>query len=103
MVKLQFPNGTIIENLKLNGNTFVSEEKVDESLFADTISELTVIEDNETSIMHNVIFVNQVKYDDGWYLALTELSKEEVEKKELMDSITELQLAIVEMYESGAN
>ena len=38
------------------------------------LSELTVIEDNETSIMHNVIFVNQVKYDDGWYLALTELS-----------------------------
>lgn len=104
MVKLQFPNGTVIENLELNANTFISKEKVDESLFSDIISELTVVkDDNNTSIMHNVVFVTQYQCGDEWYLALREMTKEELKKKELMDSITELQLAIVEMYESEAN
>ena len=40
--KITLGNGTEISNLKLNGNNFISTEKIEESVFADNCSPVTI-------------------------------------------------------------
>ena len=100
MVILKLDNGKVIDNLRMNGTNFVSETEVDETLFSDIIEEICVIEDGRTYHLHNVEFIQQVKYEDGYYFVLREMTPDEILRKQLMDSITDVQMAITEMYES---
>ena len=40
--KIILGDGTEISNLKLNGNNFISTEKIEESVFADNCSPVTI-------------------------------------------------------------
>lgn len=100
MVILKLDNGKVIDNLKMNGTNFVSETEIDETMFSDIIKEICVIEDGRTYYLHNVEFIQQVKYADGYYFVLREMTPDEILRKQLMDSITDVQMAITEMYES---
>ena len=40
--KITLGDGTEISNLKLNGNNFISTEKIEESAFADNCSPVTI-------------------------------------------------------------
>lgn len=100
MVILKLDNGKVIDNLRMNGTNFVSETEIDETMFSDVIKEICVIEDEHTYYLHNVEFIQQVKYEDGYYFVLREMTPDEILRKQLMDSITDVQMAITEMYES---
>ena len=49
--KITLGDGTEISNLKLNGNNFISTEKIEESVFADNCSPVT-ISDGTTETVH---------------------------------------------------
>ena len=75
MYTITLPSGTKLENLKLNGNNFVSDTEIDESLFTDLLSEVKIegSEESEQSYtMKNVYLLQQVHYDDGYYFILAE-------------------------------
>jgi hypothetical protein len=77
---LTLADGTTIENLRLNGNNFVSEEKIDESIFEDNLTHVTATNSNGDVEyeFNNAELVQQVHYDDGWYFVLRELSAAEL-------------------------
>lgn len=94
MVKVKLNNGQIIENLTVNGTNFVSQEQIDESLFTrENLATITVIENEKETVYENMEFILQVKYKDGWYFCFRQLSESEI-------TITDLQLALAELYES---
>ena len=72
-----------IENLTLNGNNYVSETEIDFSNFPKIFS-LTAIDEDANVIerMPHAKLLQQVKYDwdEGYYLAFTEISQYELDQ-----------------------
>lgn len=88
-------DGRKIENLTMNGTNFVSQTKIDESIFKNNLSTVKI---NETTY-HNLAFLQQMEWEDGtWYFILVEDtadSEESNEKvKELEAKVTELSDAL---------
>jgi hypothetical protein len=86
-------DGQKLTGLTKNGDNFVSKTKVDESIFVNNLSTMTV-SDGETEVtMTDVQFIQQMEWVDGnWYLAFREISPAE-------KAMTDLELALVEVYE----
>jgi len=96
-------DGRQLTGLGLNGTNFVSAEKVDETIFQDNLSVMTVSDGETERVYHHVELIQQQKQQDGsWYLAFREKTAQELAAealKEAMESITDMQLALAEVYE----
>lgn len=96
-------DGQKLSGLGKNGDNFVSSEKVDESIFEDNLSTVTFSDGETETTYNNLVFIQQMPWPDGtFYLAF----REQTEKEKLMatltetgNSITDIQLALVELYE----
>ena len=80
-------DGTILENLRLNGNNFISAEPIDKSIFENNCCPVT-ISDGETSEIHdNMAFVQITKHSDEYWLVLRDLSNRELEDIKLRSDV----------------
>ena len=78
MYTLKLADGTQIKNLGMNGNNLVSKNRVDESLFEDNLSTVTITGEGETTVLHNAMFTGQLEFEDGWYFSFTEIPPQEL-------------------------
>ena len=85
-------DGTKLTNLSVNGNNYVSKEKIDEAVFKNNLTKITISDGEKETTMHYVEFVSQVEINNEWYLCFREISENE-------RAITDLQVAIAEIYE----
>lgn len=76
-------DGRKLTDLRKNGDNFVSETKVDETMFDGNLSIITVSNGEYEITNRNVELIQQVHYPDGWYLAFRELSDIEIKEMEL--------------------
>lgn len=103
MYKIIFKDGIEVTNLDRNCNTFIAEQAFNTSvLTASNLSKITIV-DLATDITEewtNVEVTACGSTDEGnYWFALNQLSQAEIETKQLEDTITDMELAIVEMYE----
>lgn len=100
-------DGRKLTGLGKNGDNFVSAKKVDETIFKDNLSVMTVSDGETETVYHIAELIQQQKWFDGsWYLAFRELSPQEQAMAALnkavaenADSMTDLQMALAEVYE----
>lgn len=100
-------DGRKLTGLGKNGNNFVSVNKVDETIFKDNLSVMTVSDGETETVYHNVELIQQQEWADGsWYLAFREQTAQEQAMAALnkavaenADSMTDLQMALAEVYE----
>ncbi len=89
-----------INNLTVNGNNFVSENKIDTNSFENDVFNLILIKGKTKTTYQNIKFVQQQEQTDGsFFLSFREVSAEELKQKTLEQEITNTQLALVEIYE----
>lgn len=86
--KITLSDGTEIANLKLNGNNYISLEKIDESVFNGTCSPV-IISDGETEMIHpNMELVQIVEQFEGEYwIVLRDISDEEIANIKMLSDI----------------
>ena len=71
-------DGRKLTGLGKNGDNFVSAKKVDETIFKDNLSIMTVSDGETETVYHNVELIQQQKWADGsWYLAFREQTAQE--------------------------
>lgn len=100
-------DGQQLTELELNGSNFISNTKVDESIFEDNLETMTVSDGENKTVYHDVEFIQQMQWSDGtYYLAFRELSEQEKTMKSIQESlsdsdssVTDLQVALTEIYE----
>lgn len=93
MYTITLADGKKLENLEKNGDNFVSKTKVDESIFKDNLSKITVSDGETTTTYENVEFIQQMKWSDGtYYLVFRVVTGAE-------KSITDIQMALADVYE----
>ena len=102
MYTITLADGQKIENLELNGTNYVSEKKIDESIFKGNLKTFSVFNGEIETTYNNIVFVQQMEYEGKYYLAFREKEPEELLTEEVeqhKQSVTDLQMALADVYE----
>lgn len=85
--KITLSDGTLIENLKLNGNNFISNVSVNAELFNDNCSPV-IINDGTNDEVHENMDIVQVSEGNGEYwFVLRDISSEELARIKMQSDI----------------
>ena len=98
--EMTLADGTVLSNLHLNGNNFISDIELTNEDFEDKLDTVTIVCSNgQIKELNHVELVQIQHYSDGYYFILRELSPFEVKEQardELMEMLTD---CILEMSE----
>lgn len=96
-------DGRKLTGLSKNGDNFVSSEKVDETIFKDNLSTMKVSDGETEETFENMVFIQQMEWADGtFYFAFREQTPQEKMLAAIAansESVTDMQLALAEVYE----
>ena len=73
-------DGTVISNLTMNGNNFVSETQITSDIFEDNLFEVTISDGEYEEVHENMELVQIAQYGDDYYFVLRDLTPAEMEK-----------------------
>ena len=106
MYQITLHDGTVLDNLELNGNNFISAKVIDDSVFSGNLDTVTISK-GETSETYTdmKLLSNRVDGGKSWFV-LGEKTEQEKAMERLLtslsanaESITDVQLALAELYE----
>ena len=93
MYKITLNDGTVIDNLTMNGNNYVSPTEIDSSIFTrKNLSSIVVNDGEKDETLTNQIFVQETHMADGYYFILRQMTDSEI-------AITDIQEALADIYE----
>lgn len=103
MYSMQLADETVVEFEGMNGtNYIVGQEAMDTSIFTDeNLKKVTVTDDDgNVETFENLSFIQQQKQLNGdYYVCFREKSTQELLNEARDEKDTEMQLALVELYE----
>ena len=86
----------MLDNLELNGNNFISDTIIPDSVFENNLKTVEVFDGENTQILTDqFLAANRVENGQSWFAIIDKTP--EMKREEEM---TELQLALVGLYES---
>lgn len=106
MYKITLADGTKLENMELNGNNYIAEGVIDDSVFKDNLSTVTITDGKEVTIYEDMVLLSH-RVDGGRsWIVLGEKSAQDKAMERIYsmlssnaDSITDVQVALAEVYE----
>jgi hypothetical protein len=86
--KIALSNGNEIDNLTMNGNNFVSEEEIDESIFEDGLEEVHITSDGGVDEVHeNMVLVQVQQLYGAYYFILRDRTQYEIDQAKTRSDI----------------
>lgn len=85
-------DGTQLANLALNGTSFISADKVVESIFEGNLSTMTISDGETENTYQNMMYVAQMERPDGWYLVFTQKSRAQLQEEKIAALMAENKL-----------
>ena len=106
MYKITLAGGTELENLELNGNNYIAEGVIEDSVFEGNLATVTIT-DGETTETYTDMRLMSNRVEDGrsWFVLGEKTAQQKaMERIETLltsnaDSITDVQVALAEVYE----
>ena len=106
MYQITLHDGTVLDELELNGNNFISEKMIDDSVFNGNLDTVTISNGETTETYADMkLLSNRVDGGKSWFV-LGEKTAQEKAMERLVasltvnaESITDVQLALAEIYE----
>ena len=106
MYKIKLNDGTVLENLELNGNNYISENVVEDSVFVGNLGTVVISNgETEETFTDMKLLSNRVDSGKSWFVLGEKTEQEKTMERLLADltinaeSITDVQLALAEVYE----
>lgn len=78
--KITLSNGTVIDNLRLNGNNYISEKELSTDMFLGNLGTVTINDGEKDAIYENMTLVQLAKYDDEYWFILRTMTKKELQE-----------------------
>jgi len=95
MYTIKLNNGTIISNLVLNGNNFISDKIISDDIFTNNLDKVEISDGKSTQIYQDMMLVaNRVIDGKSWFI-LAEKTQEQKEKEALEAIITDIYKTLV--------
>ena len=83
LYQITLDDGTEIPNLRLNGNNFISEEKLDESIFENNLHSVLISDGEHEEVHGQMDLVQLIKYEGEYWFVLIDVSEEELKYRRL--------------------
>lgn len=106
MYTITLADGTKLENLELNGNNYISETVIEGSVFEDNLDTVKISDGSTTETFTDMRLMSNIVRDGRSWFVLGEKSAQQkaMERIEKLyttnaDSITDIQIALAEVYE----
>lgn len=77
--KITLADGTVIENLRLNGNNYISETELTADIFLGNLDKVIVNDGERDTVYENMTLVQIVKYDEEYWFVLRTMTKRELQ------------------------
>ncbi len=101
MYKITLSDGTELDNLTLNGNNYIAEGEVKSDFFDGKLDKVIITDGTDTQTYTDMALLNCAYNKDGkTYIVLAEKTDEEKAAEAYNTALTDLQVAIAEIYES---
>ena len=90
MYKITLADGTVLDSLQLNGNNFISDSKIEKSVFEGNLSPVT-ISDGESEVVHdNMELIQLLEYSGQTWFILRDYSEDELREMKMQSDIAYL-------------
>lgn len=87
MISITLSDGTILDNLTLNGDNFISINKIDESIFENNLSP-TIINIDGIETVHSHMNLLQIKkYGYEWWFVIQDISEQELRDNRIQSQL----------------
>ena len=94
MYKITLADGTKLENLELNGNNYIAEGVIDDSVFKDNLATVTITDGTETTTYEDMVLLSH-RVDGGRsWIVLGVKSEKEKQEEATARKIAELEQAM---------
>ena len=80
-------DGTVIENLRLNGNVFISSEEISSDVFVDNCDPITFSDGDTTEIHQHMALVAIERHGNKYWIMLRDRTSDELDKLKIMADI----------------
>lgn len=78
--KVTLADGTVIDNLRLNGNNYISEKELSADMFLGNLGTVTINDGEKDTVYENMSLVQLAKYDDEYWFILRTMTKKELQE-----------------------
>jgi hypothetical protein len=107
MYTITLHDGTKLKNLELNGNNYIAEGVIEDTVFQDKLASVTITDGKTTETYTDMVLVsNRVENGHSWFI-LGEKTAQEKALEQInsllesnANSITDVQVALAEVYET---
>ena len=106
MYTIPLADGTKLKHLELNGNNYISEAAIEDSVFEGNIDTVKISDGSTTETFTDIRLMSNIVRDGRSWFVLGEKSAQQkaMEQMEKLytttaDSITDVQMALAEVYE----
>lgn len=94
MYTITLADGSKLENLELNGNNYIAEGVVEDSVFADNLSTVTISDGETTETFEDMVLLsNRVDGGRSWFV-LGEKTEQQKKEEALNRRIAEMEQAM---------
>lgn len=94
MYKITLADGTKLDNLELNGNNYIAEGVIDDSVFKDNLATVTITDGKETTTYEDMVLLSH-RVDGGRsWIVLGVKSEKEKQEEATARKIAELEQAM---------
>lgn len=81
MYTITLNNGTKLENLELNGNNYIAEGVIEDSVFQDNLASVTITDGKTTETYTDMVLIsNRVNGGRSWFILGVKSEKEKQEE-----------------------
>ena len=95
MYTIKLYDGTVLDNLELNGNNFISDKIISDDIFTNNLDKVEISDGKSTQIYQDMMLVaNRVIDGKSWFI-LAEKTPEQKEKEELENNISDIYATLI--------
>lgn len=91
-ITITLADGTVLENIGINGNNYISDEEISASVFEDNLHKVEIYDSatEQTQTLHDAELVQLVKYDEEYWFIFREKTSAELDLDALNSAVMEL-------------
>lgn len=99
MYTITLANGTKLTKLELNGNNYIASSIIKDSVFAGNLGTVTITDGTTSTTYKDMVLIQNTVYDGFSWFILAEKTSEDTARDVSEKIITDLQMALAEVYE----
>lgn len=80
-------DGTQIENLRMNGNNFISQEQINPEIFDGNLEKVTINDGENDEVHENMGFVQVTQMGDEYWFVLRDIPASEIANEKLRSDL----------------